>query len=603
MNKSYFLIISYFKFFANQFGLNFYLIFVLNLLGGLFEGVGIFALLPLLNDSISDVEIIDSALVVFFDFINVIFDLDQRSVILVFIASVICLKGIVVYFAFLLTARLRGQLTRNIKMETLDAAAFTAIGFSARIPTGEFVNIIDTQTSKLLLGFQSFTFLGLHVFNTIVYVGIALYLSIDFGLAALVLGILLLSVFRTLNNIISGASRDMAAEAGRFNAEVVEALQGKAYLMATNRLRLVVEQIKARVHKLAKLETQFFEADAITRAVREPLAVFAMVVLMVWQMVAYQQTVESLIVIVIVLYRSVNAVLGIQGSLQGCLTYAGSIEAIQDAIERYGQNREEYIASARALTDGPPRIEFANVSYYYSDGRQLGFGVENVEFTLEPGGYYGIIGGSGSGKSTLLKLIAGLIKPNYGEILIDNEPLNKVIPRFRDRIGFVMQEGFLFSGSLESNIIMGAESDIFRLRNVIEQVGLTDFVAGLPDGLNSLIDERGLNLSGGQRQKVLIAREIYREPLVLIFDEATSAMDAVSEQVIRDVIEKVRCVMTVIQVSHRLNSLDGTDKIVFLDKGTVLAVDTFHNLKKNEDKFRYMLELQRAESSEREVDR
>ncbi len=224
-------------------------------------------------------------------------------------------------------------------------------------------------------------------------------------------------------------------------------------------------------------------------------------------------------------------------------------------------------------------LQFENVSFRY-DGDEECNTLQNVSFKVEPQQTIGIVGQSGSGKSTLVKLLAGLYQPNSGRILIDGHDISHVSPQsLRSQLGLVPQESFLFSGSILENITLYCAD--FSEEEAIAAAKLAQahtFIQALPLGYNTQVGERGSLLSGGERQKIAIARALMRNPGILILDEATSALDAESEHQFQQNLAKISQHRTTLIISHRLSSIRHADCILVLDRGVLVEQGTHEEL-------------------------
>lgn len=219
-------------------------------------------------------------------------------------------------------------------------------------------------------------------------------------------------------------------------------------------------------------------------------------------------------------------------------------------------------------------ITFENVSFSYegSDAPVL----KNVSVEFRRGMSIGIVGPSGSGKSTFVDLLLGFFEPTSGSILVDGVDLSEIRYSWMRQVGYVPQEVFLLDDTIKANIAFGVEPDLVdvdRLANALKQARLDSFVWTLPENLNTTIGERGVRLSGGQRQRIGIARALYRNPDVLVFDEATSSVDGATEAELMVEIAELGRTRTIIQIAHRVDTVKNCDQIYRVDQGrVVLAV-------------------------------
>jgi ATP-binding cassette subfamily B protein len=224
-------------------------------------------------------------------------------------------------------------------------------------------------------------------------------------------------------------------------------------------------------------------------------------------------------------------------------------------------------------------IYFNGLSYQY-EGPRSPFALKDVNLLIEENKITAIVGTSGSGKTTLLKMLLGFYHPIAGEILIGDLRLSNLSLRvWREKVGAVMQDGFLFPNTIASNISPGSEEiNEERLIKAVDIANIRGFIESLPLGYNTKIGANGHGLSEGQKQRLLIARVIYKNPDIIIFDEATNSLDANNEKVIVENLTEFFEGKTVIVVAHRLSTVRNADKIVVLDSGRIIETGTHESL-------------------------
>lgn len=221
-------------------------------------------------------------------------------------------------------------------------------------------------------------------------------------------------------------------------------------------------------------------------------------------------------------------------------------------------------------------IEINNVTFAYSsDGPNI---LENISLNIKHGEYVGIVGSSGCGKSTLLKLLLGFESPVSGKIYYDNKDIDNIDKReLRKKIGVVLQDGKLISGSIFENItITSPRSKVEDVQKVIKSVGLENDIKEMPMGLHTVLSEDCGTISGGQQQRILIARAIISNPKILFFDEATSALDNVTQNMVCETLEQMNS--TRIVIAHRLSTIMNCDRIIVLDSGKVVEQGSYQEL-------------------------
>lgn len=244
-------------------------------------------------------------------------------------------------------------------------------------------------------------------------------------------------------------------------------------------------------------------------------------------------------------------------------------------------------ADAAPETDpNAPAVEFKNVSFSYLDGEGAEKSLENVSFTLENGEVLGIIGGTGSGKSTLVNLLARFYDATEGEVLINGADVRSYPDSLlRRKLGIVPQKTELLSGTIRENMTMGrADITDEQIFEALETAQAKEFTDSLPDGLDAKILQGGKNFSGGQKQRLAIARAVAKAPEILILDDSSSALDYATDAKLRKALKKLS--MTVVIVSQRANSIRHADKIIVLDDGVVEGIGTHAELLKSCDVYR-----------------
>jgi ABC-type multidrug transport system fused ATPase/permease subunit len=226
------------------------------------------------------------------------------------------------------------------------------------------------------------------------------------------------------------------------------------------------------------------------------------------------------------------------------------------------------------------RVEFQNVFFSYSGSDMV---LKDLSLKFESNKLYGIVGVSGSGKSTIIDIMTGFYKPQKGRVLVDGVDLSEIdITTWLCQVGLISQEAFIFSGTIEDNICFGVDAvdrDQNRIKEATQIAYADEFIDLLPQGCQTMVGERGVKLSGGQRQRLAIARAVYLDPPVLIFDEATSSIDAHSEGKIQASIENLHGKRTIIVVAHRLVTLAAADYIFVIEDGRLAEEGTHKELR------------------------
>jgi ATP-binding cassette, subfamily B, bacterial len=270
-------------------------------------------------------------------------------------------------------------------------------------------------------------------------------------------------------------------------------------------------------------------------------------------------------------------------------TYQQGMAAL-DKIFELLDTEPDMVDAPGAIDPGELRgeIEMEGVSFAYADdaperqerGEPVEWALRDVDLHVPPGQTLALVGATGAGKSTFAKLVARFYDPQAGRVLVDGHDLRGVRQQaLRRQLGIVPQEGYLFSGSVRENIAFGRpEASAEEIESAVAAVGATDFVAALPEGIDTEVGERGVQLSAGQRQLVAFARALLAEPRILILDEATSNVDVRTEKTIERGLERLLAGRTAIVIAHRLSTIRRAGKIVVLEGGRIAESGTHEEL-------------------------
>jgi len=285
--------------------------------------------------------------------------------------------------------------------------------------------------------------------------------------------------------------------------------------------------------------------------------------------------------------------LGFLGVIYRALKYSlADMDLMIKLLDKKAEIQDKANAATLILTAA--EIEFNNVSFCYNSDRQI---LNNISFKVPSGHKVAIVGASGAGKSTITRLLFRFYDTDSGAVLIDGQDIKDVSQKsLRDAIGIVPQDTVLFNDTIYNNIIYAkpdsSEQDVYK---AAEMANIHTFISSLPEGYQTIVGERGLKLSGGEKQRVAIARVIISQPRIMVFDEATSSLDSKSEQAILQSLKDISQSHTTLVIAHRLSTVVDADTILVMDEGGIVEKGSHAELIAKKGKYEHLWSLQQSE--------
>jgi ATP-binding cassette subfamily C protein len=318
----------------------------------------------------------------------------------------------------------------------------------------------------------------------------------------------------------------------------------------------------------------------------EVLAILAVLVVTVTFILLGRSLTEMLPVLALLavaVVRMVPAFNSITSSLTAIRYQRSSLELVCDELLQFEQTPRSSRSTAQRDSSviHPLReaVRLEEVEYVYPNSSQKA--LDKISLTIRAGEVVALIGSSGAGKSTVVDVILGLLTPVSGRVMIDNWDLQDNPPAWQRQIGYIPQDIYLLDDTIRRNIAFGLVDEAIDEQAVaaaLVAAQLDEFIATLPDGLDTVIGNRGIRLSGGQRQRVGIARALYHNPRVLVMDEATSALDNETEREVIAAINRLRGDRTIIMIAHRLTTVRSCDRLYLLDGGRIVDSGDYDEL-------------------------
>jgi ATP-binding cassette, subfamily B, multidrug efflux pump len=483
------------------------------------------------------------------------------------------------YIETLVSGYYGNRIVWDLRRKVFSRFQYQSLAFFDRNPVGRLMTLVTSDVAAMaeLFGASLVGLVG-DVLSLLGILGVLFYLNWKLALVTMIVAPLLTAVTLALREKMRLSFRKMRGEITRTNTYLQESITGIKVVKLFLRERRNAEQFAeiSEGLKAAQLQTIFYFAlffpivDLIATT-----AVAATLLTGGWQILNGAITV---------------------GALVAFLQYGERFfRPIRDLSEKYNVLQSAFAGAERVfgildepLAIEPPKnpvllgrvrgeIEFRNVDFYYVDNVPV---LQDISFKIAPGETVALVGATGAGKSTVLQLLGRHYDIQGGEITVDGIPLTKIDPReLRGQMAVVLQDVFLFAGTVADNLAM---SDVSIPRQRIEwaakEVGAHEFIMELPQGYNTPLLERGVNLSVGQKQLLSLARALVTDPAILLLDEATSSVDSETEHLLQHGLNRIMEGRTAIVVAHRLSTIQHADRIMVFHKGKLREQGTHTEL-------------------------
>jgi ATP-binding cassette, subfamily B, bacterial MsbA len=494
------------------------------------------------------------------------------------ILFILVAKGILQYLLDVIVYIMPLRVERDLRIRAFMAIMESRLSFAESLTSGETGNFTASFPARTGIAAR-FLMQLIAAIMTIVLI-LALLLAITptalMGLAGF--AIVASALFRAITGPLSRRLDSQLTDSQeRFTQAYFEAVNNKRTIRVFNATEIFLGRIRKLLESLRKVQAQTIAVQNATYPFFSMLAGLLVCVAVLAASFYQPDTSQSLLGILLVFLVAATRLLGPFSILHiANMHFAIHSEAVvqmtrflDDAAANVDQDGDRPLPSPR------PRIEFRDVSFTYP-GTETG--IHNLSLTIEPSEFVAIVGPSGAGKSTIFHLISRLHRPVSGQILIDDVPLDELAVRnWWDCISIVSQDVPIFNATIRDNIQFGLneDPDDQRIMEALALASADEFVARMPDGLDSRLGEFGSVLSGGERQRLALARAFYHRRPIVMLDEVTSQLDAVTEQRVAESIRRLHsdgC--TIIAIAHRYSTVREADRLLVLDKGHLVAAGT-----------------------------
>jgi ABC-type multidrug transport system fused ATPase/permease subunit len=516
---------------------------------------------------------------------------------LAFQQQVACLAG---FAAILLTIKsiLSMYLNRRILYYLSSRGAILSANLASRVFSQPLLRLSKRNSNEILYAITSgvsVIVLGVLATSLAMVADLALLIALSFGLLAvdwmmalstvILFGGVGLALYKFMHQKASKLGSFQATVNVESNQRILEGLACYREISIKNRRSYYASEIGKLRFKLATSQAELSFMPSIGKYIMEAAIVFGAFFVSLSQFVTKdgQHAIATLAIFLAAGSRIAPAVLRIQTGAIQIKSGLGTASPTLDLIDEFNESKLEIgeIAPLELIHRGfVPSVELKNLMFTYP-------GVEhpalaNISLEIAPGEVVAIVGPSGAGKTTLVDVLLGVIEPDFGSVKISGLPPKDVNVTYPGAIGYVPQDVMVIDGTIRQNIGLGfpvEEASDENLSRPLQISQLGEWVVSLPNGSDERTGERGANISGGQRQRLGIARALFTAPRLLILDEATSSLDGQTEADVSDAISSLKGDVTIIMVAHRLSTVRKSDKVVYIDSGKILCVGTFQEIR------------------------
>lgn len=546
------------------------------LFAGIAEGAGLSALLPLLNIAINNNagsgentannnEFSQTVT----DFLNRVGIEPNIGTLLIIIVIGVTIKSLLLLVAKKQVGYTAAQVTTDMRLELLSVVLRSKWEYFVHQPIGKFTNSLATEAARTSEAFVNGATVITFLIQAVIYGFVAIAVSWKATLISLAAGAIIIGLSHSLVRMARKAGKKQTNLYISLLARLTDTLQSVKPLKAMGREHMADSVLAMETSKMNRaLQKQVF-SKAVLSAAQEEMFAIVMALGMFIALVKFGMPFSTVMVLVVVLGRMLSQFGKVQKQYQKMAISESAFWSMKRTIKE-AQDAEEKLSEGitPTLDQG---IKLDKVDFAYAERKIL----DQLSLEIPAGCLTTLIGQSGAGKTTVIDLVIGLLQPQAGAVLVDNQPSSRLDSKaWRRMIGYVPQETLLLHDSIAHNVTLGdptlSDTDA---ETALRAAGAWEFVEKLPEGLASTVGERGSKLSGGQRQRIIIARALVNQPKLLILDEATSALDPASELGIRKTVESLRGQLTILAISHQTNMVEAADRVYRLENGQAKRVN------------------------------
>ncbi|KNH20177.1 multidrug ABC transporter [Priestia megaterium] len=554
----------------------------------LLEGVGILLIIPLLSiGGIIEINATSHRLIHAFDFLakvphSLYLPLVLSSYMLLIVGQNLLQKSLSIR-----DVKIRERFSRHLRLEIYSSILHSEWGFFLKKRKSDLINLLTTELARVIGGINFFLQLISNVAFMLIQISIALWLSAKMTLVILLFGLILGYFSRKFIKKAKHLGRKTSQLGEDYMAGITDQLNGIKDIKSNTLEGSHVKWLHSLTFKMSKEQVEYMRLKSNSQLVYKMTSALLIIVFIFLSLKVLHAQEEQLLLIILIFSRLWPRFTAIQSSFEQIALTIPACQSVLELMEDCKRDQEFRIGTKQIFsrfTYNQPQIECKDVFFRYKKDSD-NYVLKDISLKIPGNQMTAIVGPSGAGKSTLIDILMGLNLPERGSVFVDNKPLKEeVILSLRQSISYVPQDPFLFNASVRDNLLMvkpeASENEIWK---ALEFAIADQFVKDLPQGIDTVIGDRGTKISGGERQRLVLARAILKQPSVLILDEATSALDTSNENKIKESIERLKGKMTIIVIAHRLSTIRSADQVIVLEKGEITQKGKFNQLAQQEE--------------------
>lgn len=543
------------------------------LLAGLMEGIGVTTVLPLLTILMprdSDPGTVGGLVDRAFALTGLTPGIGP---ILGLIVVMLTAKAAVSYFAAERIGYITSQIAKELRLRLIRALLRAKWQHFGSLAVGRSANAIGTEAQRAANSYQNLCRAMADFMQVAVYVVLALFISWKITAGAVAAGLVIVYALKKLIVVARRAGQEQTRLFSSILARVTDTMSGVKALKAMGRESFFEKILVSEVSELADAQKREHLATQTLLISREPAVALILAAGLYVAVTFMGAPLSTLFVLAFMFFRVVSKLTILQSSYQRVAVLESAYWSLLLAIEQAESLEEQDTGGGRDVPALARHIRLDRISFSHAPGGKGGGApvLYDVCATFPARSFNAVIGPSGAGKTTLMDILAGLYAPDQGRVLIDDVSLDSVnLTQWRRALGYLPQECLLFHDTIFQNISLG-DPGITReqVQIALRQAGAWDFIAALPEGLDTVAGERGSRFSGGQRQRIAIARALVTGPKLLLLDEPTSAMDEETERQFLETVKALSRAVTVVAITHNPAVVKYADHVFRIESGHV----------------------------------